>query len=158
VTSAGVVHVLPLNRDHCNLPLMAVAAQITLPFPSLVQLGSELTAPARVIHVPQDVPLNSLTMTAYFPLRIAHTTWLAATWAHDGVPIEVPAPVEMNFPQTAQAELLKLRQAGNRRKDIKRRVMEFLFEWNLERGGGTAAGLYNVVLNADVTVSLDAGS
>jgi hypothetical protein len=69
----------------------------------------------------------------------------------------VPAPVEMNFPQTAQAELLKLRQAGNRRKDIKRRVMEFLFEWNQERGGGTAAGLYNVVLNADVTVSLDAG-
>jgi hypothetical protein len=71
-------------------------------------------------------------MTAYLPLRIAHTTWWVVTWAHDGVPIAVPAPVEMNVPQTAQAELLRPRQAGNRSKDITRRVMEFLSAWNLE--------------------------
>jgi hypothetical protein len=155
VTSAGLLHVAPLNRDHCNLPLMAVAAQITLPFPSLVQLGSELTAPDRVVHVPQEVPLNSLTMTAYFPLRIAHTTWRVVTWAHDGVPIEVPAPVEMNF-QTAQAELLRPRQAGNRSKDITRRDMGIPLRMESGAGGGTAAGLYNVVRNAGVTVLLAA--
>jgi hypothetical protein len=146
-----------LNKDHCSLPLAAVAAQITLPFPSLVQLGSELTAPGRVIQLPQEVPLNSLTMTAYFPLRIAHTTCLAATWAHDGVPIAVPAPVEMNFPQTAQAGLLSPRQTGNRSKDIRRRVMGIPLGMESGAGGGTAAGLYNVVLNSGVTVLL-AGS
>jgi hypothetical protein len=97
-------------------------------------------------------------MMAYFPLRIAHTTWLVATWAHDGVPTAAPVPVEMNFPQTAQAELLKPRQAGNRSKDISRRVMGIPLRMACGAGGGMAAGLYNVALNAHVTVVLAAGS
>jgi hypothetical protein len=128
-----------------------------LPLPSLVQLGSELTAPARVVQLPQVVPLNSLTMMAYFPLRIAHTTWLVATWAHDGVPIDVPAPVEMNFPQTAQAELLRPRQAGNRRKDIRRRVMGNPSSNGIWNGGeGQRQNYTTWCLIADVTVWLAA--
>jgi tetratricopeptide (TPR) repeat protein len=37
---------------------VAVAAQSTLPAPSLVQLGSELTVPTRLDHLPHAVPLK----------------------------------------------------------------------------------------------------
>jgi len=39
VTVAGVLQVVPLKIATCKLPLVAVAAQITLPPPSLAQLG-----------------------------------------------------------------------------------------------------------------------
>src|ERR1700687_5772697 len=66
-TFAGLLHTPPLRIDHCRLPLVAVAAQITLPAPSLVQLGLELTGPARLFHVPHVVPLNRFTITAALP-------------------------------------------------------------------------------------------
>jgi hypothetical protein len=75
-----VLQVVPLKIDHCKLPLVAVAAQITLPAPSLVQLGSELTAPTKLVQVvPQVVPLNSFTIMAALPLRTAQTTWSVET-------------------------------------------------------------------------------
>ena len=74
-TLAGALQAVPLKLDHSRLPLVAVAAQMTLPAPSLVQLGSELTAPAKLVHLaPHAVPLKTLTMMADFPLRTAQTT------------------------------------------------------------------------------------
>jgi hypothetical protein len=61
VTWVGVLHTPPLRTVTWRSPLVAVAAQHTLPVPSLVQLGSELTVPARLVHVPHVEPLNSLT-------------------------------------------------------------------------------------------------
>jgi hypothetical protein len=58
---------------------VAVAAQITLPFASLLQLTSELTEPTRVVHPAQEVPLNWLTIMVDVPLRTAHTTWRVET-------------------------------------------------------------------------------
>lgn len=57
--------------------MAAVAAQYTLPVPSLVQLGSELTTPAKTCPV--------------------------ETGAQDGLPIPVALPVEMKPPQVADA-------------------------------------------------------
>src|SRR6516162_4973192 len=99
----GTLHVVPLKVDTCNLPLVAVAAQITFPAPSLVQLGSDWTVPARLVHAPQVAPLNSLTMTVDRLLRTAHATWLVETSAHEGMPIPVAVPVEMKLPQLAHA-------------------------------------------------------
>jgi hypothetical protein len=113
LTFAGTLQVVPLKIDHCKLPLVAVAAQITLPVPSLAQLGSELTVPARLVHaVPHAVPLNSFTMMAALPLRTAQTTWSVETWAQDGTPTPVPVPVEMKVPQLAHADGLRARQSG----------------------------------------------
>src|ERR1700685_3720685 len=86
----------------CMAPAV-VAAQNTLPLPSLVQLGSELTAPARLFHVPHAVPLNSLTMMADLPLRTAHATCPVETGAQDGLPMPVALPVETKLPHEAQA-------------------------------------------------------
>jgi hypothetical protein len=83
--------------------LAAVAAQYTLPVPSLVQLGSELTTPAKLFHAPHFVPLNSLTMMTDLPLRTAHATCPVETGAQDGLPIPVALPVEMKPPQVADA-------------------------------------------------------
>jgi len=58
---------------------VAVAAQITLPFPSLLQLASEFTEPTSVVHPCQELPLNWLTIIVDVLLRIAHTTWLVET-------------------------------------------------------------------------------
>jgi hypothetical protein len=75
--------------------------QKTLPVPSLVQLGSELTVPARLFHVPHFVPLNSLTIRAEAPLRTAHATSPVETGAQDGLPMPVAVPVEMKLPHVA---------------------------------------------------------
>jgi hypothetical protein len=83
--------------------LVAVAAQYTLPVPSLVQLGSELTVPAKLVHVPHAEPLNSLTMTADWLLRTAHATCPVETWAHEGLPTPVAIPVDLKLPQDPHA-------------------------------------------------------
>jgi hypothetical protein len=74
-----------------------------LPFPSLVQLGSELTAPATLFHVPHVVPLNLLTMMVDVPLRTAHATCPVETGAQDGLPIPAAVPVGVKLPHAAQA-------------------------------------------------------
>jgi hypothetical protein len=79
--------------------LAAVAAQYILPVPSLVQLGSELTAPAKLFHAPHFFPMNSLTMMTDLPLRTAHATCPVETGAQDGLPIPVALPVEMKPPK-----------------------------------------------------------
>ena len=111
-TFAGLLHTPPLRIVHCRLPLVAVAAQITLPARSLVHLGLELTGPARLFHVPHVVPLNRFTMMADLPLRTAHATWLPETWAQDGVPIPVPVPVGVKLPQLAHAAGPSASQTG----------------------------------------------
>src|SRR5260370_9121985 len=113
-TFTGLLQIPPLRIVHCKLPLVAVAAQITLPAPSLVQLGLELTGPARLFHVPHVVPLNRFTMMADLPLRTAHATWLPETWAQDGVPIPVPVPVEVQLPQLAHSARHTARPTGKR--------------------------------------------
>jgi hypothetical protein len=94
----------PLKTVASNFPLVAIAAQITWPEPSLVQLGFEATAPTRLVHVPQELPLSSLTIIALFPLRTAHTALPLETKAQEGLPTPVALPVEVKFPQEAQAE------------------------------------------------------
>jgi hypothetical protein len=54
----GVLHTPAANVVVSRFPLVAVAAQITLPLPSLVQLGLLLTAPAKLFHAPHALPLN----------------------------------------------------------------------------------------------------
>ncbi|SPE32422.1 hypothetical protein SBA7_1220002 [Candidatus Sulfotelmatobacter sp. SbA7] len=113
LTVAGALQMVPLKIDHSRLPLLATAAHITLPAPSLVQLGSELTVPARLVQlVPHAVPLNSFTIMAALPLRTAQTTRSVETWAQDGTPTPVPVPVEMKLPQLAHADGLRDRQRG----------------------------------------------
>ena len=63
---------------------LLVAAQKTLPSPSAVQLGLELTVPERVFQVPQEEPLNSLTMSVDFAVSTAQATWSLDTEAQDG--------------------------------------------------------------------------
>jgi hypothetical protein len=109
----GVLHAPPLRTVTSRPPLAAVAEQYTLPAPSLVQLGSELTVPAKLFHVPHFVPLNSLTMMTDLPLRTAHATCPAETGAQDGLPIPVAVPVEMKPPQVADAAGAISRQAEN---------------------------------------------
>jgi len=92
---------------------VAVAAQYTLPVPSLVQLGSELAAPAKLFHAPHFFPLNSLTMMTDLPHRTAHATCPVETGAQDGLPIPVALPVEMKPPQVADAAGAISRQADN---------------------------------------------
>jgi hypothetical protein len=57
-----------------------------------VQLGDELTVPAKVFQAAQVVPLKTLTDNVAFALNAAHATELDATAAQDGVPITVPVP------------------------------------------------------------------
>jgi hypothetical protein len=83
--------------------LVAVAAQYTLPVPSLVQVGSELTVPDRLDHAPHLEPLNSLTMIVDWLLRTAHATCPVETWAQEGLPKPGTFPVEMKLPQDPQA-------------------------------------------------------
>jgi|HubBroStandDraft_6_1064221.scaffolds.fasta_scaffold1678834_1 hypothetical protein len=68
-----------------------------------VQLGSELTVPARLVHVPHAEPLNSLTMIADLLLRTAHATCPVETSAQEGLPKPVTLPVEMKLPQDPHA-------------------------------------------------------
>jgi hypothetical protein len=91
-----------------------VAAQMTLPAPLLVQLGSELTVPTKLVHFPHVDPLNSFTMTAAFPLRTAHTTCPLDTSAQDGLPMPVVVPGDTKLPQLAQAEVASIRQTDNK--------------------------------------------
>jgi hypothetical protein len=87
-----------------RFPLVAIAAQITSPEPLLVQLGFDATAPTRFVHVPHEVPLNSFTIIALFPLRTAHTALPLETKAQEGFPKPVAFPVEMKLPQEAHAD------------------------------------------------------
>jgi hypothetical protein len=77
------------------LPVAAVAAQKTLPSPSLVQLGPDATAPVNVFHVPHVDPLNSFTIMADFSLSAAQATLFVDAVAQDGLPIPVDAPVDL---------------------------------------------------------------
>jgi hypothetical protein len=74
-----------------------------LPVPSLVQVGSELTVPARLAHVPHREPLNSLTMIVDWLPRTAHATCPVETWAQEGLPKPATLPVEMKLPQDPHA-------------------------------------------------------
>jgi hypothetical protein len=60
-------------------------------------------------------------MIVEVPLRTAHTTWLVETWAHEGVPTARAVPVEMNFPQLAQANGRRLGDTGKNRSRHTRR-------------------------------------
>jgi hypothetical protein len=84
------------------LPVAAVAAQKTLPSPSLVQLGLDATAPVNVFHVPHVDPLNSFTIIADFSLSAAQATLFADSVAHDGLPRPVAVPVDLEV-QLARA-------------------------------------------------------
>jgi hypothetical protein len=100
-----------------------VAAQITLPAPSLVQLGSELTVPASLDHVPHDVPLNWFTMMADAKFRTAHATRPVEACAQDGLPMPVAVPVDTKLPQLADAEGANPRQAY---KNSKQTMIRFI--------------------------------
>jgi hypothetical protein len=130
VTVAGELQVLPLKIETCRLPVVAVAAQITLPPPSLAQLGSELTVIAKVFHPFQAVPFSSSTIMAALPVRTAQTTCPVTTNAHDGLPTPVAVPVETNAPQEAEAAGIiprqtthNMRNCGNR--DIQKLLLNF---------------------------------
>jgi hypothetical protein len=86
-----------------------------LPFPSLVQLASELTVPVRLFQVPHEVPLKVLTMMADLLLRTAHATSPVETCAQDGLPIPVAVPVEIKPPHEAHAAELISGQADKAR-------------------------------------------
>jgi hypothetical protein len=120
------------------LPVVEVAAHMTLPAPLLVQLGSELTVPTMLVHVPHFVPLNSLTMTAAFPLRIAHTTCPLDTSAQDGFPMPFAVPVDTKLPQLAQAEGANIRGAYKNNRQVTIRFIEvpLSFNWTLLCRGG----------------------
>jgi hypothetical protein len=81
-----------------------MAAQITSPEPLLVQLGLDATEPGRLVHVPHEVPLNSLTINVLFPLRTAHTALPLGTKAQEGLPMPVALPVEVKLLQEAHAD------------------------------------------------------
>src|SRR5215469_1924592 len=105
---------------------MAVAPQITSPPPLLVQDGSELTVPVRVIQVPHFVPLNTFTMSWEPPLRTAQATSSVEAKAQDGLPIAVAAPVETKLPQVAEARGTQPRHKGRSNIQVKRRFIGIL--------------------------------
>src|ERR1019366_2367491 len=99
----GVLHTPALRIDTSRSPLLAAAAQNTLPFPSLVQLGSEKTVPVRIFHVPHESPLNVLTMMADLLLRTAHATCPVMTGAQDGLPVPVRLMMKKRIHHEAHA-------------------------------------------------------
>jgi hypothetical protein len=106
--------------------VVAVAAQITEPAPLLVQLGSELTDMARVVHPAHVVPLKWFTMIAALSVRTAHATSFVDTKAQDGLPTPVLVPVEVGVPQLARIPGTNARQADQNIRCRRTRVI-----WNL---------------------------
>jgi hypothetical protein len=83
-------------------PLVARAAQIAFPLPSVAQLGAEVIAPASFVHPVQLVPSNWLTSMAFVKPRAAQTAFPPGIGAQDGSEFTVVLPVEVNGPHAAR--------------------------------------------------------
>jgi hypothetical protein len=114
-----VPQLVPEKIATSRSPVAAVAAQKTLPVPSLVQLGADTTDPASEVQLPHFVSLYSLTIICAFALSTAQTTCSVDTWAQEGLPIPVVLPVEVKAPQLACDGDVKNRAAAKTQRQAR---------------------------------------